>query len=247
MQTKHSERVNDTLFESQSEALAYLSHELRTPLNAILGYSELILAEPYGPLQPSVYKEYVEAIKLGGDHMLALVNDVLDYAKVSTGKMELNEQKIDFSFLFSDCIKLVSGMSLQKEIGLSYQIEENFPLFWGDEGLLRQAILNLLSNALKYTKKGGKVTLSAGLSSESVEVSVEDTGIGMSEEDAVKVLQPFAQVNTIENRSLKGTGLGLPLVKSFAELHGGSLVVKSEKNKGSKFTLVLPGNRAILA
>jgi signal transduction histidine kinase len=234
-----------SVFRDQSELLSFMSHELRTPLNAILGYAELLTKQVHGPIQPVIYKDYVEAIKMGGDHMLALVNDILDYAKLQSGKMTLYEQQIDLSYLFENCIKLLTSLAQQKEVSLKSELSKNIPLFFADERFIRQILLNLISNGIKYTKAKGYVLLKADLLDNKIVLSVEDNGVGMNEEEILLALQPFAQINTIENHDMKGTGLGLPLVKSLTELHGGVLSITSQKGKGSRFTLTFPTHRAV--
>lgn len=242
---KNKETASQNFFQTQSDMLNFMSHELRTPLNAILGYTELITKEVHGPMQPIIYKEYLDAIRMGGEHLLMLVNDILDYSKLNAGKMTLYEQQIDLSYLLSSCIKLFEGLAQKKGIILSLEIPKKMPLFFADERIIKQIILNLLSNAIKYSHSKGFIQLKATIIDEKTIISVEDSGIGMNEFELKLALEPFGQMNIIENQDIKGTGLGLPLVKSLTELHDGVLEVESQKNIGTKFILIFPAYRTI--
>lgn len=242
---KNNASIDQNFFQSQGDMLNFMSHELRTPLNAILGYAELIAKEVHGPIQPTIYKEYIEAIKIGGDHLLALVNDILDYSKLHAGKMTLYEQQIDLSYLLSSCVKLFNALAKKKDITISLELEEKMPLFFADERIINQIIMNLLSNAIKYTPPKGFVQLSASTIDGKIVINIEDSGIGMKFEEIILALEPFGQINTIENKDIKGTGLGLPLVKALTELHEGILEVDSQENVGTKFTLIFPTHRTI--
>lgn len=242
---KSNMSVDENFFKSKADILDFMSHELRTPLNAILGYAELIAKEVHGPIQPAIYKEYVETIKVGGDHLLALVNDILDYSKLHAGKMTLSSQQIDLSYLLSLCIKLFDVLAQKKEIVLSLEIEDKMPLFFADERVIKQIIMNLVSNAIKYTLPKGVVRLSAAVLEGNIVIDVQDSGIGMSAASLKLALEPFGQVDIIENQDIKGTGLGLPLVKLLTELHDGVLEVKSQENVGTTFTLIFPTYRTI--
>jgi signal transduction histidine kinase len=242
---KNNTSLDQNFFQTQGDMLNFMSHELRTPLNAILGYAELITKEVHGPIQPSIYKEYIEAIKIGGDHLLALVNDILDYSKLHAGKMTLYEQQIDLSYLLSSCIKLFDALAQKKEIKLSLKIKEKMPLFFADERIINQIIMNLLSNAIKYTYPNGIVQLEAFVIDEKICIHIKDSGIGMNPQEIKLALEPFGQINILENQDIKGTGLGLPLVKALTELHEGTLEIESQKNVGTQFTLIFPTHRTI--
>jgi len=228
----------------KSEFLAHMSHELRTPLNAILGFSDFMLSEPHGPLGDDSYREYMRDINGGGKHLLGVINDILDLSKVEAGAAELSEEVIDVRGLIQDSIRLLRERADQVKVNISIDAAPNLPDLYGDEQLLKRGLLNLLSNAIKFTPAGGQITLraSAPPGYEYV-LSVADTGIGIAPEFMGHVLTPFGQAENVLTRSHQGTGLGLPLVKSFVELHGGSLELRSTLGEGTEVTIRLPANR----
>ncbi len=229
---------------AKSEFLANVSHELRTPLNAIIGFSEIMKEEMFGPLGAKEYRSYVEDIKYSGQHLLELINDILDVSKAEAGKHSLQEADIDLQTCVQICLRLVAERAAEGDVELAIDIADDLPLLNADERKLKQMLINLLSNAVKFTPSGGRVGICAEIVDDGVlQIVVTDTGIGMSETDIELALKPFEQVDSSFNRKYEGTGLGLPIVKSLIELHGGSLEVRSQPGIGTSATLRFPGRR----
>ncbi|MCZ6511649.1 MAG: ATP-binding protein [Alphaproteobacteria bacterium] len=228
----------------KSEFLAHMSHELRTPLNAILGFSDFMLSEPHGPLGNESYREYMRDIQHGGRHLLGVINDILDLSKIEAGAAELSEELIDVRALIRECIRLLRERAEQANVKVQIAAAPNLPDLYGDQQLLKRGLLNLLSNAIKFTPAGGEITVRAGAQPGfDYVLSVTDTGIGIAPEHIGHVLTPFGQAENVLTRSHQGTGLGLPLVKSFVELHGGTLDLQSTPGEGTRVTLRLPPGR----
>ncbi len=239
-----AQRAAEFANRSKTDFLANMSHELRTPLNAILGFSEMIEHRVFGPLGAK-YVEYAHDIHRSGQHLLALVNDVLDLSKLEAGKLELRESDVDLSSLIEECTALVrrraesGGVSLVVRAG-------GLPRLRSDERSVRQVLLNLLSNAVKFTPQGGHVTVEGRLEANgAIALLVSDTGIGMKEEEIAVALSPFGQVDSWLARKQEGTGLGLPICKSLMELHGGALSVQSKPDAGTKLTALFPTARTV--
>ncbi|MCH8862309.1 MAG: PAS domain S-box protein [Proteobacteria bacterium] len=226
---------------AKSEFLANMSHELRTPLNAILGFAEVIEGHLFGDDQTEKYKEYAGDIRESGEHLLQIINDILDLSKIEAGEMELDEGLVNPDALVDSCVRLTRERA--DAAGLTVQVSSELPPvnLHGDERKLKQILINLISNAIKFTDRGGKIEISSRLNDKGdLLLVVEDTGIGIAAEDMDKILSPFGQVDSSLARKNQGTGLGLPLVKSLIELHGGSLEIESEPDKGTRVTLWLP-------
>ncbi|MEB3226983.1 MAG: PAS domain S-box protein [Synechocystis sp.] len=225
----------------KDEFLASMSHELRTPLNAILGMSELLTNGTYGNLDPQQAKA-IETIAKSGGHLLELINDILDLAKIEAGKITLELETVGLQSLCEQSLPLVRYQAEKKGITLNVRFPRQKIGLWVDPRRLHQALLNLLSNAVKFTPAGGQVSLLAYVRPDSdwLYFDVADTGIGIAPGDRHKLFQPFVQIDSNLNRQYSGTGLGLALVKRIAELHGGQVVFTSELGKGSCFSLVLP-------
>ena len=219
--------------------LANMSHELRTPLNAILGFSELLIDSANGQFPDATRKRFLEQIHSSGKHLLGLINDILDLSKIEAGQMELRPQKVSVADVVGQVASTVEPLLAQKQIHLDVE-----PVTAGqilaDEGKLKQMILNLVSNAIKFTPDGGTVTIRAARIIDRVEIVVSDNGIGIAEHDLHRLFKEFQQVDSGVNRQQQGTGLGLALTRSFAILHGGDVRVESELGKGSRFTIDLP-------
>jgi two-component system, cell cycle sensor histidine kinase PleC len=229
----------------KSQFVAHMSHELRTPLNAIIGFSEMIRDALIGPLGTR-YRAYARDIHSSGAHLLRLINDVLDLSKVEAGRVDLHEEMVDLVKLAEDCRRLVADSVKAGKLELSIELAPHLPLIRGDELRLKQILLNLLSNAVKFTAAGGRIALTAATTVEGgVAVSVADTGIGMAPEDIPIALEPFRQLDGAFNRRFEGTGLGLPLARRMAELHGATLSLSSVKDRGTIATLTLPADRII--
>jgi signal transduction histidine kinase/HAMP domain-containing protein len=226
---------------AKSYFLATMSHELRTPLNAIIGFSEIIANEMFGPVGEPRYQEYSGLVVKSGRHLLNVINTVLDYAKSEAGRAELRCEPVDLTEIVADCLGMVDDQSRRAEVEVR-RVLPNAPLVVsGDDQKLRQLLLNLLSNAIKFTNAGGRVELSLATGADGRPVlSVSDTGIGMKPEDIPTALAPFGQIDSRLARKYEGTGLGLPLAKAFAEMHGAEFVVRSELGVGTTITIVFP-------
>jgi signal transduction histidine kinase len=230
----------------KSEFLANMSHELRTPLNAIIGFSEVLTEQMFGELNDK-QMEYLRDIHSSGQHLLTLINDVLDLSKIEAGKMELDLSCFDLGLLLEHSTTLVRERAQRHGLTLTLEVGDGLGEWVGDARKLKQAVINLLSNAVKFTRAGGRVTLRArhlngysGHAGDWAEVSVSDTGIGIKPEDQALVFEEFRQASGDVLRKSEGTGLGLALVKRFAELHGGQVVLTSAPGQGSTFTITLP-------
>lgn len=230
----------------KDEFLANMSHELRTPLNGILGFSEILLSGQFGSLSERQHK-YVSSIESSGKHLLGLINDLLDLAKIEAGKLDVTLENVVISELCQSSLMFVKQIALNKSIQLSFEQDMTYPYLIADQRRLKQILVNLLSNAVKFTPEHGKVTLRviADPVKDCVDFAVEDTGIGISQEDLLRLFKPFTQVDSSLTRQHEGTGLGLALVQKLAELHGGGITVQSEVGKGSTFTVCIPGRNMI--
>ncbi|HUO01443.1 MAG TPA: ATP-binding protein [Rhizomicrobium sp.] len=230
---------------AKSEFLANMSHELRTPLNAILGFSDVLRGELHGTLGSPRYREYADHIHDSGLHLLDLINDVLDLSKITAGKMELNEQEIAIPELVADALALVRGRA--KDLQLQEGPWTGLPHVRGDYRLIKQILVNLLTNAVKFTPPGGRVAIGGALSDRGIRLTVSDTGIGMTQDELEKAMSQYGQVDSKIARKHQGTGLGLPICKSLAVLHGGTLEIASEPDAGTAASLILPPSRIVAA
>jgi PAS domain S-box-containing protein len=233
---------------AKSQFLATMSHELRTPLNAILGFSEVLSAELLGPVGQSKYLEYARDIHDSGRHLLELINDILDLAKLEAGKLDLHETEISLPAVAERCAALIRERARLGKIALTVDVPHDLPALRGDERALRQVLLNLLSNAVKFTPEGGRVTVRGRWSGKrGFELSVSDTGIGMSERDIEVAFTAFGQVESHLSRRHEGTGLGLTITRSLVRLHGGDVSIASARGKGTTVTARFPPGRAVRA
>ena len=223
----------------KSEFLANMSHELRTPLNAIIGFSEVLLKRMFGPLNEK-QDEYLQDVLSSGRHLLSLINDILDLSKVEAGRMELDLAPFNLPLALDNALTLVRERAMRHGIRLELEVGAGVGDMVADERKIKQILLNLLSNAVKFTPEGGRVGVRAERANGTVEISVSDTGIGISPEDQEAIFEEFRQVGTDYARKREGTGLGLTLARKFVELHGGRLWVKSLVGQGSTFTFALP-------
>jgi signal transduction histidine kinase len=229
----------------KSQFMANMSHELRTPLNAIIGFSELIRDALVGPVAAR-YKDYAADIHGCGRHLLGLINDVLDLTRVEAGRLELIEQRVDLIAVASDCCRLIAERFRTGKVDLATDFPPRLPAVLGDELRLKQILLNLLSNAGKFTHAGGRVVVAASVMADGgVQLSVSDTGVGMKLQDIPIALEPFRQLDSGLNRHYEGAGLGLPLARTLAELHGGTLKIDSTLGRGTTVTLTLPPPRVL--
>jgi len=239
-------REAEAASRAKTEFLANMSHELRTPLNAIIGFSEIIKAEMLGPLGTDRYKLYAQDICDSGHHLLEVIGDILDISKVEAGEFELNAEASDLGDIVELCVRLVRERAEAAGITLDVEIDPGLPQLLLDRRLVKQSLINLLSNAIKFSPDPGPVTVRAArVSDGSVLLAVTDAGMGIAEADIPKILQPFSQVESAFSRSHQGTGLGLPLTKSFIEAHGGSLELHSKVGEGTSVTLRFPPQRVI--
>ena len=233
----HAEAANRT----KSEFLATMSHELRTPLNSVIGFSDLLLDGSFGELNEKQNK-FMGNISHSGKHLLNLINDILDISKIEAGKMELFHEIFDFSDFVSDLHLMMKPLSSKKDILLEFNMRPRSIFINADRGKLKQIMYNLIGNAIKFTPDKGEVHIDISMKDQMLLVSIRDTGIGISKEDQAKLFQPFVQLDSSSNRKFEGTGLGLALVKNLLELHGGTIEVESEKDKGSTFHITVPLN-----
>jgi two-component system cell cycle sensor histidine kinase PleC len=256
MEEQHREQIDDLKAElaaahrareqalatarARKDFLTSTSHELRTPLNAILGFSEMIAKEMFGPLKNDRYLEYAQIIHNSGVHVLSLINDLLDLSKLDAGKLELRVEPVEILKVIIDCVRCVEAQATKDHIGISVHVYDGVDRLCCDDKRLHQMLLNLLSNALKFTRVGGEITIDVFRRGGDVAISVSDTGIGIKAEDIPKVLEPFGQVESELSLRHQGTGLGLPLTKELAELHGGSLTMESNVDVGTTVTITLP-------
>lgn len=233
--------------QAKSEFLANMSHELRTPLNAINGFSEIMAGEMFGPLGHPKYKGYAGDIHRSGQHLLSLINDILDMAKIEAGKMKLHYEPVSIADACEDAVRLMRGKIEDARLRFSLHVD-SAPEIEADYRGVKQVLLNLLSNAVKFTPEGGSITLSVRRivsddGEERVRVSCADTGIGIAAEDIERLAQPFEQVEGQHSKTTQGTGLGLSLTKALVELHGGALTIESELGAGATVSFELPVRR----
>jgi len=230
---------------SKTEFLANMSHELRTPLNAIIGFSQLMADEVLGPLGNTKYSGYARDICNSAEHLLGIINDILDVSKLEAGKLEIEEELVDVAGIVRNLLHFVADRAGALEVAVDTEIENDLPRLRADARKLKQILLNLITNALKFSHPGGRVTLRASVADKAVIVEVIDRGIGMDEAEIATAVTRFGQVASTWNRKHAGTGLGLPLAMGLAELHGGRLEIKSRKGEGTTVTVVFPAKRSV--
>jgi signal transduction histidine kinase len=237
----HARLEAESASQAKSAFLATMSHELRTPLNAILGFSEIMTMETFGPLGSQNYRDYSRDIYDSGMHLLRVINDVLDLSKVEAGRLELNRTDVDIDDAIQVALRFFRERSKKADLTLTAEIEPDLPTLYADERVVRQCILNLVSNAIKFTPSGGTIIVSVRSEADAwTAISVADNGIGIAEADLPKVLAPFGQADNAYTRKHDGTGLGLPLVKSFTELHAGIFEIESALGAGTTVTIWFP-------
>ncbi|MCB9988981.1 MAG: PAS domain S-box protein [Rhodospirillales bacterium] len=248
-QMEHSLRLAkeqaDAANQAKSTFLANMSHELRTPLNAIIGFSEIIMNETFGPLGNEKYKEYLGDVHLSARHLLEIINEVLDMSKIEAGRVELDEEIFNVGQLIDSVVRMMASRAFSGGLEINGDIMEDLPPLYADPRLVRQVLINLAGNAIKFSRPGGKVTIRAFLTARGeMELVVADTGIGIPPEKIKDAMEPFSQVNKpVISSGLQGTGLGLPLSKAMVELHGGTLDLQSDEGRGTTVVVKLPADR----
>ncbi len=227
--------------KAKSEFLATMSHELRTPLNAICGFSQIIEGEMFGPVGQPQYAEYAKDIRTSGNHLLSIINDILDIAKAEAGKLVLNEEAFDLAETVEATVRMVTGTAQDKQLEILTDGTAREIIICADQRFLRQAILNLLSNAIKFTGAKGRVKVSV-ITHGTGDISIEvvDTGVGIAPTDMDRIMRPFEQVEGAMSRQNGGTGLGLPYCQKISEIHGGRLTLESALGLGTRCRIILP-------
>lgn len=234
--------------KAKSRFLATMSHELRTPLNAIMGFSEVMKGEVMGPIGNPTYKEYAGSIHDSGKHLLHLINEILDLSRIEAGRYELHEEPLKVADIAEDCVRLLKLRAQSKGVEIVEEYDPGLLQVWADQRAIRQIVLNLLSNALKFTPKGGRITITVGPTTDGGQyLSVLDTGPGIPADEIPKVLQVFGQGSLAHENAEGGTGLGLPIVQNLIELHGGAFELLSELRKGTEAIITLPKQRTFTA
>jgi signal transduction histidine kinase len=238
-----AKEVAEAANRSKSDFLANMSHELRTPLNAIIGFSTMMRDHMFGPLSDK-YVEYADLISTSGRHLLAIISDILDLARADADKLLLTEEIVNIGDIAKLGSQMIQDMANRAQVDFASEIEEHLPLISADAAKLTQILLNLLTNAIKFTKPGGRVRLNVTRHGrQGIAFRIEDTGIGMSAEQIPTALEPFGQVDAGIARKHGGVGLGLPLTKRLVELHGGTLEIESQPGIGTVVTVTLPESR----
>ncbi len=234
----------ETANRAKTEFLANISHELRTPLNAIIGFSEMIASDAGGTVADTRSRGYARDINDSGQHLLQLINDIIDLAKIEAGRLELNDDVVDLEATVESCLRMVRQRAERDGLAIERRLPGTAPTLLADERKLKQIILNLLSNAVKFTPAGGTVTLAvAAAPPTGCVIRVSDTGIGMAPEDVPRALSPFTQLDGGIAREYDGTGLGLSITKALVELHGGVLGIDSAVGAGTTVSVTLPADR----
>jgi signal transduction histidine kinase len=231
--------------KAKSDFLANMSHELRTPLNAIIGFSDVMKSQILGPMGNRTYVDYAADINFSGTHLLEIINDILDVVRHESGKMELKEEVVDVETVLDEARRLVAPQALQGEVELTWRAPEPaLPPLFCDRVRLRQMLLNILSNAVKFTRPGGSVEIAAELK-DGLQLIVKDSGVGIKPEDIARIMTPFGQVDSEYSRHHQGTGLGLTLTKALVESHGGRLSLISVPGVGTTVRLAFPADRVV--
>jgi two-component system cell cycle sensor histidine kinase PleC len=231
---------------AKSRFLAQMSHELRTPLNAILGFSEVMKGEMFGPHSSPQYADYSRDIHNSGQHLLSLINEILDLSRIEAGRYELNEEALTLAFIVEECHHLLKVRARNKGVSIIERFEPDMPKLWADERAIRQIVLNLMSNAIKFTPAGGEITLKVGWTQSGGQyVAVKDTGPGIPEDEIPIVLSNFGQGSNAIKSAEQGTGLGLPIVQGLVNLHQGAFNLSSKVREGTEVIAIFPAERVM--
>ena len=236
----------DAANHAKSAFLANMSHELRTPLNAIIGFSEMMIKHTFGPLGHDKYAEYLDDIHMSARHLLEIINEVLDMSKIEAGKVELDEQEIDMAGLIDSVVRIMANRAFSSGLEIKQLVSPELPVLYADPRLVRQILINLITNAIKYSEKSGLIEVGASLDSATGQMLlvVQDHGIGIPKDRIKEAMLPFGQIHDpTRSNTQQGTGLGLPLTKAMAELHGGKLELESDTGLGTKITIAFPKAR----
>jgi len=238
-----AKRAAEQASSAKSEFIAKISHEIRTPLNAIIGFSEVMMDERFGPIGNERYRQYLKDIHASGGHLISLLNDLIDLSKIEAGKLELTFVSVNLNDLVQQCVAIMQQQANRERAIIRTSLPANLPQIIADARSVRQIVLNLLSNSIKFTGAGGQVIISTALTDDQeVVLRVRDTGTGMSEKELLTALEPFRQVATAAHWGSSGTGLGLPIARRIAEAHGGTVFLRSREGEGTVATLVLPAH-----
>jgi PAS domain S-box-containing protein len=238
----------DAANHAKSAFLANMSHELRTPLNAIIGFSEIMMNGTFGQLNVPKYEEYMVDVHSSACHLLEIINEVLDMSKIEAGRVELDEHEVHMDETIQSVERMMASRAFSGNISISSKIEPHFPLLQGDPRLIRQVLINLVSNSVKFCKAGGSIQITGALRRDGdLEIKVIDTGVGIPKDKIQQALEPFGQIHETAHAvgEVTGTGLGLPLAKAMVELHGGYLTLDSDLGKGTIVTIVFPSRRVL--
>ncbi len=212
-----------------------MSHELRTPLNSIIGFSEIISEESFGPSGNRKYVEYAKDIRFAGQHLLVIINDILDLMKIEAGRRRIQPEWVDLADVFKEVDSLVGLTVSEKGLNMRFVCSEEVPRVWLDRVSIRQVLLNLIANSVKFTEAGGHIVVSAEhRPSAGLKISIVDDGVGIGQEDLLRILKPFEQARDTVLKTAEGTGLGLPLSKSLIQLNGGSFKIESTQGQGTR-------------
>jgi signal transduction histidine kinase len=240
---EEANRALEQVSQAKSDFTARINHELRTPLNSIIGFSEVLLSQKMSPADRATYQEFLGYIHISAEHLLHLIDSILDLSKIEAGKLTLEPREFDLRVLLEDVKITVLPMLTTKKQSLRIEMEEGLGLIFADEPKMRQIFLNLLSNAHKFTPTGGKIKVACWKEDHILRCSVTDSGIGISRQDQPKIFEEFGQLKKDPSDSAKGVGLGLSIAKRLVELHGGNIWVVSEPGVGSTFTFTIPLTR----